>query len=443
MKSWREYIKGELNKDPGILLLAYPYTFLWGRASENKVRKVWHKQNLMGEKIVYIHIPFCERKCYFCNFTAYFNQSYDLIRRYVRCLKKEMKLVSSFTHHLRTNYFSIGGGTPSILHEKELGDILKTARNFMNFRKDAVMSIELFPDGSTNGSKLKLLKDYGINRISLGIQTFDNKIKRACNRFDSARENIQIYNKARKTGFSNINFDLMFGLPNQTLDSWRKTLNLTVKLAPDHLCICPFTARNPKIPLYNYMQKKDVKEMIQTFDFTRDFLSKRGYSQVSRHSYVKKETPDIYNDFFSMFTPALGLGLNSVSYNSNFTYKNTADLMEYVSCLNNNKLPVEKSCVLQGKYKIGNYIARRIGHLMIDRNDFREHFGRDVIYYFRGVIQNLAEFRLIDIDKDYIKLTSRGLFYEALVKRCFYGFNILRNKSSFYKNISLSKSLLK
>ena len=89
-----------------------------------------------------------------------------------------MELVSPFTYLLHTKYFSIGGGTPNILHEKELEDILKTARNFMNFKKDAVMSIELFPDESVGDSKLQLLKDYGINRISLGIQSFDNKVKK-------------------------------------------------------------------------------------------------------------------------------------------------------------------------------------------------------------------------------------------------------------------------
>jgi len=436
MKSWKEYIKHELKREPGILLLAYPYTFLWKPVTEAKVREIWKKSNPSKEKIVYIHIPFCKRKCFFCNFVAYFDSSYNLIRKYVDYLKKEIELTSSFSFFLPTNYFSIGGGTPNLLQEKELEDILKTVHKFMNLKKKAIMSIEIFPDESINANKLKLLKEYGVNRLSFGIQSFDDKIKRICNRFDTRQQNIKIYNTARRMGFKNINFDLMFGLPKQTLRNWIETLTLTVKLKPEHICVSPLTARYSKILFYEYMKTTDVKKTIDMSNLTRDFLTKKGYFQASRHSYVKRESVDIYNDFFSMLTPALGLGLNSVSSNSNFTYKNTPDLKKYFFDLGHNKLPVEKGYVLKGKDKMGNYITRKIGHLRIDRQDFKKHFGKDIKYCFRKVIQGLEKFKLIDIDKNFIRLTQKGIFYEALVKRCFYDFNILRKKEAFYKNIS-------
>ncbi|MDD4939475.1 MAG: coproporphyrinogen-III oxidase family protein [Candidatus Omnitrophica bacterium] len=440
MKSWRGYIKEELNKDPGILLLAYPYTFLWSHVNEGEARGAWHKHSHEPEKIVYIHIPFCERKCFFCDFTAYFSQPYSLIKKYIGSLKKEMKLASSFTRRFLTNYLSIGGGTPSILREAELAGVLKTARDTMDFKSGAVMSVEIFPDGSINDSKLRLLKDHGVNRISLGIQSFDDKVKKRCNRFDTLDQDVHIYNRARKTGFDNINLDLMFGLPGQSLGSWRKTLSLTVQLGPEHICICPLTARRAEIPFYEYMRTVDIKNMRRIFHFTRDFLDAKGYSQVSRHSYVKKRSIDIYNDFFSMLTPVLGLGLNSLSYNSDLTYKNTAELKKYFSYLDKGRLPVEKGFRLRGKYLMGNYIVRSMGHFTLDRRDFKERFGKDITYYFRRAVQVLKEFKLIEIDKNSVNLTPKGIFYEALVKRCFYSLKILRDKEAFRKEIIIQKS---
>ena len=163
MKNWEAYIRNELKRDPGILLLVYPYTFLWKDISEAKVKEIWKKPNSSKEKIVYIHIPFCKRKCFFCNFVAYFNTPYTLITKYVNYLKKEIEIIAPLTSSLVTDYLSIGGGTPNLLREKELEDILKTTHKFINLKEEATMSIEIFPDESINVSKLKLLKDYGMN----------------------------------------------------------------------------------------------------------------------------------------------------------------------------------------------------------------------------------------------------------------------------------------
>ncbi len=436
MVSWEAYIKEELKKEPGILLLAYPYTFLWNPVSEAKVKEVWKNPNSLKEKVVYVHIPFCKRKCTFCNFVSYFNIPYSLTKKYIGYLKKEMEMLSPLTSSFTTTSLCIGGGTPNIFKEKESEYILKIIHKFMNLNKEIEMSIELTPDDSINASKLKLLKDYRINRISLGIQSFDDRIKRICNRFDTAQQNIKIYNIARKIGFNNINFDLIFGLPNQTFRSWLKTLTLTAKLGPEHISVYPLSARHSQISLYEYAKRIDVKKMINTFNFTKKFLTKEGYFQISRYWYVKRGVSYKYNECCSDLVPLLGLGLNSISYNSNFTYKNTPDLKKYFSALNQDKLPIENGYTFIEKDRMRNYIIRKITYLRIDREDFKKNFGRDMGYYFGKIIRILTKFNLIKVDKKYIKLTSQGIFYTALVKRCFYNFNILKAKEAFYKNIS-------
>ncbi len=441
MKSWKEYIKEELKKEPGILELNYPYTFLWKPVPERTIKDIWKGANYSKEKIVYIHIPFCERKCLFCNFVAYFHSPYSLISKYIKYLKKEMQIILPLTSSLVTDSLCIGGGTPNILKEKELGDILRMAHKLMNLRKGAEISIEIYPDESINAGKLRLLKDHGVSRVSFGIQSFDNKIKRICNRSDTSTQNIAIYNSARKIGFNKINFDLIFGLPYQTPKSWLNTLGLTVKLGPEHISIHSLCARHSKILFYKYTKNMEVKKSIDTFNFTRNFLTQRGYLQISRFRYVKRGINYSCNDGFSSLAPALGLGLNSVSYNSGFTYKNTLDLKQYFSALENNKLPVEKAYILKGKDRMRNYIIRKITYLRIDREEFVNNFGSDIRSFFGKVVRELIKFNLIKADKKYIELTQKGIFYTALVKRCFYDFKILKAKEKFYRNISRKQCL--
>jgi oxygen-independent coproporphyrinogen-3 oxidase len=436
MKNWNDYINEEVKKEPGILLLAYPYTFLWKPVREETVKRIWQDSSASKGMTVYIHIPFCKRKCLFCNFVSYFNAPDGLIAKYIAGLKKEMEIMSPFTSHLDIESLCIGGGTPNFLRNEKLEEIFKAVHKFMKLKKDTEMSIELFPDDSVNTAKLKLLRDYGINRISLGIQFFDERIKKLCNRFDTIQQNIKIYNLARKIGFTNINFDLIFGMPRQTIESWTKTLAMTVKLGPEHLSIYPISARNSQIPFFEYAKDIDVKKLIKMFNFTREFLACRGYSQISRHWYVKKRFFYKYNECFANLIPALGLGLNSISYNSNFTYKNTSDLIKYCSVLNYGNLPIEKGYTLQGKDKIRNYCFKKITYLKIDRDDFKRNFKKDIRCYFGYILSILEKFNLIKINKRYIKLTRKGIFYTALVKRCFYDFKVLLHKDAFYKNIS-------
>jgi oxygen-independent coproporphyrinogen-3 oxidase len=434
MRSWKEYVKQELNREPGILLLAYPYSFLWRDVNEANVKKTWKKVTNVKEKIVYIHIPFCRKKCFFCGFVSFFHTPYDLIKKYVHCLKKEMMIISPYVSHLTTDSLRLGGGTPNLLKEKELADIFRAARRFMNLKKEAEISMEIFPDDSMDAAKLKLMKTCGVNRISMGIQSFDNKIKRACNRFDTRKNNLKIYNLARKIGFDKINFDLIFGLPLQNSRSWLDTLDLTVKLSPEHITIYPLAARHPRILFYEHMKKMAVKNMIDTFNFTRDFLNKKGYRQINRYLYVRSGVDYVYKESFSRLGNVLGLGLNSISYVSNFTYKNTLGLKEYFSALSCNKLPVEKGYMLRGKDIMRNYVFRKITYSKIDRAEFKSEFGKDIKFYFAKVIGILEKNNLVDIDKRSIKLTPLGLFYTALVKRCFFNFKILNKKESFYKN---------
>jgi oxygen-independent coproporphyrinogen-3 oxidase len=436
MKSWGEYIKVELKKEPGVMLFSYPYSFLWRNIDENTVKGAWQKTNRAKEKIVYIHIPFCKRKCFFCGFVSYFHSPYQLIRKYVHYLKKEMEVLLPCASSLPTVTLQIGGGTPSLLGEKELGDIFQTIHRLANLRKETEISIDIFPDDSITAAKLKLLKASGVNRISLGIQTFDDRIKKICNRFDTRRRNIEIYNLARKIGFQKINFDLIFGLPHQTLKSWLDTLSLTVELGPENICVMSLVARHPKLAFYKHVRNADVRRLLGIFYLTRRFLIQRGYTQVSKSYYVKKGFSYNFKNSFQSLVPVLGLGLNSISENDNLIYKNTQELNRYFTALHNDKLPIQKGYMRQGKDRIRNYVINKFTYLRIDREEFRNYFKKDIRYYFYTAIRSLAKFKLIKVGRKSIELTPKGMFYTALVNRCFYDFKVLKKKEELYKNIS-------
>jgi oxygen-independent coproporphyrinogen III oxidase len=431
MRSRVEYIRQELKREPGILLLAYPYSFLWHRIEEEKIRQRWENLCRAEEKVAYIHIPFCRAKCSFCGFVAYFNSPYELIRKYVRYLAKEIKAVAPLVSRLTTDSLRIGGGTPSLLKEDELARIFRAARS-LNLKKDAEISMEVFPDSSETASRLKAMKDLGINRISLGIQSFDDRIKRECNRSDSRNDNVRVYDAARKTGFRSINFDLMFGLPRQTSGSWEDTLRVTVRLKPEQVTIYPLAARHPKIALYGHARNTDVGAMIRTFEFTRDFLGEKGYRPVNRYLYVKESSPYIYKESFSSLAPVLGLGLNSISYVSDFTYKNTPRLNEYFRALARGRLPVDTGYELRGSEIMVNYVFRKITYGAIARDEFRQRFGTDIVSQFGRILGILERFNLITVDSKQVALTPQGVYYTSLVKRCFFDFSLLRKKEAYY-----------
>ena len=193
---------------------------------------------------LYIHIPFCRQKCYYCDFVSFANRD-DMIERYVNCLKQEIiqyaqenKVMAD--HNLEPKYILktiyIGGGTPSAIPEKYIVEILETVKENFEIKEDAEITIEVNP-GTATKEKLETYKEFGINRLSIGLQAVQDDILKKIGRIHTYQDFLDTYNYARDVGFNNINVDLMIDLPDQTLDNVKESVKEIIRLKPEHISV--------------------------------------------------------------------------------------------------------------------------------------------------------------------------------------------------------------
>ena len=191
----------------------------------------------MKELGIYVHIPFCKRKCNYCDFVSFQNKN-ELIEKYIECLceevKQSTKLSNSKDYIVKTIY--IGGGTPSLIESKYIKEIIKEIKKRFNVDENAEITIEVNP-GTVTEEKLNDYYNSGINRLSIGLQSDNDEILKTIGRIHTYSEFLTTYKLARKSGFKNINIDLMLALPNQTLEILENTVNNIVKLEPEHISI--------------------------------------------------------------------------------------------------------------------------------------------------------------------------------------------------------------
>lgn len=187
----------------------------------------------MKELGIYIHIPFCKSKCSYCDFTSFANKE-RMIEKYIECLKKEIKENKEDNYVVDTIY--IGGGTPSFIDSKYIKEIVEIVKTKFKIKEEAEITIEVNP-GTVDEEKLKDYKKTGINRISIGLQSTNNKILKQIGRIHTYEEFLNTYNLVRKVGFKNINVDLMLALPNQTLEELEESVEKLIKLNPEHISI--------------------------------------------------------------------------------------------------------------------------------------------------------------------------------------------------------------
>lgn len=183
---------------------------------------------------IYVHIPFCKQKCFYCDFVSYCDKT-KFIDEYIECLKKEIKLESDKKGFIIDTIY-IGGGTPSIIDGKLVRDVIETIRKSFIIDKEAEVTIEVNP-GTVNEEKLKIYKESGINRISMGLQSTNSSLLKMLGRIHTYEEFLECFNLARHIGFENINVDLMIGLPDQTLEDIDESIERISNLKPEHISV--------------------------------------------------------------------------------------------------------------------------------------------------------------------------------------------------------------
>lgn len=362
----------------------------------------------MKEMSLYIHIPFCKQKCLYCDFPSYAGKE-SLINEYIRALNEE--ILRKCSKYKIASIF-VGGGTPSYLNEINLESLLKTI-NLLDFKDDFEFTIECNP-GTLNEEKLVLMKNYNVNRISMGLQTTNDNLLKEIGRIHSFEEFKKNYNQARKAGFENINVDLMFGLPNQHMKDWKASLEDVMSLEPDHISAysliieegtCFYNLyNNDKLNIPNEEEERSM------YLFTKGFLEDYGYNQYEISNYAKVNKECFHNKVYWKFNEYLGLGVSASSFVDEKRFKNIDDIKIYIEKINNNEDVTEEIHVNNINDDMEEFMFMGLRMIEgINLKTFKKRFGKDVFDIYDEVIKNNIKKGLLVVDSEKLYLSEKGI----------------------------------
>ncbi len=364
---------------------------------------------------IYIHIPFCKRKCAYCDFIS-FSDKTKLIEKYVLALEKEIDKcnINKDNYIIKTIYF--GGGTPSFIESKYIVEILNNIKKKFNISEEVEITIEINP-GTVTEEKLKDYYNAGINRISFGLQSTRSELLKLVGRIHSYSSFIEGYNLARKIGFKNINVDLMIGLPVQTLEDVKKDLERIIELKPEHISVYSLiveegTKIEEKIKNKELYLPPEELERKMYWEVKKQ-LEKAGYvhyeiSNFAKPGYESKHNLSCWNQ-----EEYLGFGIAAHSYFNGERYSNTEDFDKYFEHPEDSKIIHEKQTQEDKQREFMLLGLRKIEGVKI--SDFKNKFIENPIYLYRESLSKLVTQGLIEIDIDSIRLTNRGIDLANLV----------------------------
>ena len=374
----------------------------------------------MKEVGIYIHIPFCKKKCEYCDFFSYSGKE-NLIPRYVEAILKNIEKEKNTLKNYKINTIYIGGGTPSFIDSKYIVKIIEKLKESFNIISKAEITIEINP-GTINEKKIIDYKKLGINRISIGLQAVQNELLKMLGRIHSYEEFLNTYNLVKENGFENINIDLMIGLPNQTIQNVKQSLNEVIKLNPKHISVYslivePGTNIEDKINKGILTLPKDDVER-KMYYIVKEILKKNNYEHYEISNFGKKGFYSNHNMNCWNQEQYLGFGAGSHSYFENKRYSLIDDIELYIENIENCEF--DKNIIVHEiqteEEKRKEYMLlglRKIDGVSI--SSFEQKFRINPLFYFRFEISKLEEEGLIEVDLDNIKLTKKGLDFANIV----------------------------
>ena len=366
---------------------------------------------------VYIHIPFCKKKCYYCDFISFENKC-DEIPQYIESLKEEIRKFDFSSYNVTSIY--IGGGTPSYIDSKYIKYILDELKTRVKF-DDIEITIEVNP-GTVTEEKLKEYKEAGINRISIGLQSTNNNLLKEIGRIHTYEEFLEAYQLVNKIGFNNINVDLMLALPGQTIQDLKESLDKIINLNPNHISVYSLIVEEgtkiSKLLEEGKISLPEEEQERRMYWYVKDILELNGYNHYEISNFSKKGKESKHNMNCWNQEEYIGFGVAAHSYINNVRFSNTDNIQEYIKNIkeNNteNNITIEEEQTLEDKKKEFMMLGfRKIEG--VDISKFKEKFVDNPLFLYRGKLNKLTEEGLIEVDLNNIKLTNKGLDLANLV----------------------------
>lgn len=375
-------------------------------------------RRVMKEKEIgiYIHIPFCKSKCYYCDFISFTNQC-DQIESYIQKVLQEMQQYDISNYNVTTIY--IGGGTPSFIDEKYIKQLLEEFKRKLIENKtkweEIEITIEINP-GTITKKKLEQYKKSGVNRISIGLQSTNNKLLKQIGRIHNYQQFLEAYQLVQEVGFENINIDLMIGLPNQTIQDIKQTLEEIQRLNPNHVSVYSLIVEEEtkidEMINSGKLQLPDEELERQMYWYVKNTLELNGYKHYEISNFAKEGKESKHNLNCWEQKEYIGLGIAAHSYLNEVRYSNSGfpELKEWD--FTNKK--IEERQNLEDKKKEYMLLGlRKIDGVNIQK--FKEKYNDNPVFLYRQELAKLVEEGLIQINGDFIQLTNKGIDLANLV----------------------------
>ncbi len=372
---------------------------------------------------LYLHFPYCVSKCPYCDFNSYQVEKDNQISSYISALYQEIDIYSQKLEksHIRTIY--LGGGTPTILSGVQIYNILEFCKDKFTIDKNAEITIEANP-GTLDGEKIKCLIESGINRLSLGAQSFNNLLLKKLGRIHNTQDIIDSYYLAREMGFNNINLDIMFALPDQTTEDLKVTLKKAVSLKSDHLSLYNLTI-HPETKYYEKYKKGQLNlpgedEEFNMYHWAINFLEENDFEHYEIANFARPHKSSIHNLIYWQNLPYLGIGAGAYSFLKGYRYMNFKDPAKYIREISIGKLPIDQGEKISLKKRMIETIILGLRTKDgISYKKFLKRFKVDINSIFHQQINKLIHLKLLTKDDCRIKLTKKGIFLANIVFREF------------------------
>jgi oxygen-independent coproporphyrinogen-3 oxidase len=358
---------------------------------------------------IYLHIPFCRAKCHYCNFVSYagLNELHD---RYVEALKKEISRARPEAP-ITTIYF--GGGTPTLLSERQLMEILRAIQSRFEVTPDTEITLEANP-GTVDLPKLQALRLAGFNRLSLGVQSFDPTLLSRLGRIHTVKEALEAYQSARNAGFSNIGLDLMYALPGQSLLAWQRTLEQAIRLNPEHISLYELSIEEgTKLAADCQAGKLELPSedlQIEMYEAAISTLTASGYEHYEISNFARPGFRSRHNQVYWRNDSYFGFGAGAARYLGGARAKLTDSVERYIELVEKGHDPAISSETLTGRALMGETIM--LGLRLregVDLVAFRQRFGEDLSVVYGEQIAALKASGLVEIADHHLRLTHQGL----------------------------------
>jgi oxygen-independent coproporphyrinogen-3 oxidase len=372
---------------------------------------------------LYLHFPFCISKCPYCDFNSYPLKEENQITSYISAIYKEITAYSQKLEKSNIKTIYLGGGTPTILSGVQIYNILEFCKDKFAIDKNAEITIEANP-GTLDGEKINLLIESGINRLSLGAQSFNNLFLKKLGRIHNTQEIIDSYYLAREKGFNNINIDIMFALPDQTTEDLQDTLKKAVSLKPDHLSLYNLTIK-PGTEYYKKYKRGKLNlptedKEFDMYNWAINYLEKNGFEHYEIANFARSHKRSMHNLIYWQNKPYLGIGAGAFSFIRGYRYMNYENPARYIKEAMSGKLPIDNGERLSlRKRMIETIILGLRTKDGVSYKKFRTRFKVDINDTFHKQIKKLVNLGLLQKDDCKIKLTKKGIFLANTVFREF------------------------